>query len=145
MLKTLTLILSMAVMQEITKRCKDASEKNEFARIIDRDIARYYTLLAGARNTCCERFSATEILLVTDAVRGTLWLPDTVCYLADDVEEGIEHDKLDEKWSVDGKALVAKLRELSFAQTMSFVDATERFWTTPDKYVVGEAARELLA
>lgn len=144
MITTLTLILSLAVLSEIAKRCKRAPKADETTRIVDRDLARYYALLAGARNTCCERFSAAEILLVTDAVRGTLWYPDTVCHLADEVEEGIEHDKLDEKWGVDGQALVAKLKELNFAQTMSFVDATERFWTAPEKYAVNEAARELL-
>ncbi len=35
---------------------------------------------------------------------------------------------VDEKWEVDGKALVEKLRGLSDTQALALIDAAERFW-----------------
>ncbi|MCI0665672.1 MAG: hypothetical protein L0220_31840 [Acidobacteria bacterium] len=61
------------------------------------------------------------------------------------VEHGINRDGLDKKWKVDGMALVAKLRSLSFIENCALADAAERWWirvANKEKVQVEEALAE---
>lgn len=44
------------------------------------------------------------------------------------IADSIRLDRLDQKWEVDGPALVRKLQALSYAETIALVDLVERFW-----------------
>lgn len=71
-----------------------------------------------------------EWFLLFDATNGSItWdradaLPGQFIGVAD----AIEMDGLDKKREVDGRALVEKLKTMSFCQTVAWIDACERFW-----------------
>lgn len=77
--------------------------------------------------------SEGEASLIVDVVNGTIFDPVSVRYLWEDVADGIELDGLDEKWDVDGASLVAKLRGLTYTQTVAIIEAAERFWNLPTR------------
>ncbi len=77
-------------------------------------------------------FTEAEAMLVVDACNGTWWDPRTIDVLWAGVADACEIDHLDEKWHVDGPALVERLRRLTYAQCLAVVDAIERFWRDPN-------------
>jgi hypothetical protein len=59
------------------------------------------------------RFSIGELSLMLDVMNGAWLTPQpTGHHLAANVSDGIALDRLDQKWSIDGPAFNAKLREL---------------------------------
>ena len=100
--------------------------------IITRDLERLYTLYRRV----LKRTSLTidEACLITDALNGSLMTADTAHLLWASIEDAIKYEGLAEKWNVDGRALVEKLRcSLNETQTMAVIDAAERFWNN-EKY-----------
>ncbi len=65
-----------------------------------------------------------EALLILDAANGTLWEPHSAGLLWAEVDDSLA-DGLAEKWDVDGPALVAKLKALTYTQSLAVVDACE--------------------
>jgi hypothetical protein len=65
---------------------------------------------------------------MADVCNGTLFQAWSIPHLAEGVADGIEIDHADAKWSVDGPALLEKLRDFSPLKTYALVDAIERFW-----------------
>lgn len=95
----------------------------------DRDLARYYALLD--RELATLNLTPDEALAVLDALNGT-WLDEhAIPLLWADIEDAIRLDALDEKWSLDGPALLAKLKRLTFGQAFALADAAERWWRLP--------------
>lgn len=92
--------------------------------VAKRDLGRYYTLLDAVRPT----FSEAEASLILDACNGIVWDQRSVGFLWAEVADGIKLDGLDEKWGVDGGALVKRLRALPFAELQAIADASERWW-----------------
>lgn len=86
-----------------------------------------------------DRFSEEEASLLVDAFNGTLFSLDPRSELVMGVEESLQLDHLDEKWEVDGDALVAKLRRLSPGTAQAVVDGLQRFWTEGDDRGFAEA------
>ena len=104
--------ISMAenVLKQVEERGKARST------VITRDLDRLYTLYRRVlRRT---NLSLDEACLITDALNGSLMTADTAHLLWASIEDAIKYERLDEKWNVNGKALVQKhllfrLRELS--------------------------------
>lgn len=90
-----------------------------------RDLERYYDLLA--RDVRRLTLSEAEIMLLLDVSNGTLWEPTSIPLLYAEVENALQ-DGVEQKWGVDGLALVGKLRALSLGQTYALVDGLERAW-----------------
>ncbi|MEW8957836.1 MAG: hypothetical protein AB2448_01800 [Moorella sp. (in: firmicutes)] len=101
--------------------------------IISRDLERLYTLYRRALAQVT--LSVEEACLIVDALNGAKFEADTARLLWAEIEDACNLDHLDEKWQVDGQALVQKLRELNEIQALALVDAAERFWEASD---VGE-------
>ena len=80
-----------------------------------------------ARARLVGQFSAGELALIADSSNGTRWDAYSVPLLYANVEDGLD-DGLAEKWEVEGAALVAKLRALSYIEAAAIVDAVERWW-----------------
>lgn len=83
------------------------------------------------RRTRLPDFTESETSLLHDACNGVWHEPASTIRgaLAQGVEDAIDLDGLDEKWSVDGLALIEKLRGLDFIQEVKLVEDIERYWS----------------
>lgn len=105
------------------------------------DLAeRFAALVAEGARTADRLLSRDEWNLLADALNGFLWAPPLPAgaILAPEVASAIESGRLGEKWSVDGAALVAKLRQLDPAAAEAVAVAVRWFWSNhetidPDK------------
>lgn len=101
-----------------------------------RDLERYYLLLE--RELALVALSEAEWNLLRDASNGVIWEPwSAATMLWANTEDAIRLDGLDEKWSVDGEALVRKLRNLSAGAVWAVIDAVERWWAEQSAGVEG--------
>ncbi|HYE76048.1 MAG TPA: hypothetical protein VEF04_22065, partial [Blastocatellia bacterium] len=82
-----------------------------FSETLNTDLSRYYALLKRARMRLRELLSDGELALIIDVCNGW-WKsnPEDALALWHNVYDGIEMDGLDQKWKIDGKALVRKLK-----------------------------------
>lgn len=119
-----------------------AARGDNRSQIISRDLGRLYTLYRRALATV--PLTVEEACLLVDALNGALSGTDTAHLLWVEVEDACHLDHLDEKWQVDGPALVQKLRQLTDTQALALIDAAERFWNAPDvgQRNVREAVKE---
>jgi hypothetical protein len=106
---------------------------------ISRDLERLYTLYNRALATVS--LELNEAYLIVDALNGVLMDANNAKLLCAEIEDAIKLDHLDQKWQVDSKALVEKLRNLNEIQAMAIIDAAERFWQAQKD---GKNAEELL-
>lgn len=94
---------------------------------INRVADRYYELVRRSRVD----LSPSELDAVRDALNG--WLAEPAATIAGgpalEVEDALP-DGLAERHGIDGPALVAKLRGLTYAQEIALVDAVEQYWRT---------------
>lgn len=97
--------------------------------VAKRDLERYYETLRRSLPT----FGSQEALAILDTCNGTLWEPHTVRLIWANVEDAIRLEALDQKWNIDGAALVARLRSLSYAEALAVVDAAERYWCSAEE------------
>lgn len=104
------------------------SSRGDIAR---RDLARYYHVLASDLRAV--NLTEGEASLICDACNGTAFVDNrSISMLWAEIDDAIRLDGLDDKWHVDGPALVEKLRTLTWGQTAAIVDAVERFWADPN-------------
>lgn len=96
---------------------------------VNRDLERLYTLYKHALQEV--DLSTDEACLICDVLNGTWTDVTSARYLAAEVADGIKLNALDQKWEVDGKALVGKLDALDRLHALALVDAAERFWAVP--------------
>lgn len=107
-------------------------------RVIERDLERYYQLLRAARVEGKRVLSPDEQALIADNLNGSIFDAFSIQLLPHHVADGINLEGLDEKWDVDGRALIEKLEAMSPITIAAIVDAAERFWADvgsgePDK------------
>jgi len=104
------------------------ADRNSLGWAADRDLARYYTVLATSLRqvTLTER----EASLIVDAANGTLWDADSVRLLWAEIDDAIRHADLAAKHDVDGADLVRRIRDdWTPAERLAVVDACERYWS----------------
>jgi hypothetical protein len=119
------------LVEPVTERAKGSeSVEQSRASVARRDLGRYYDLLSAA----LERVSLTdpEALLICDTLRGTWLDTPTISLLWTEVEDACRLEGLDQKWAVDGAALVDRLRGMGLAELHSIADAAERFHLEPE-------------
>jgi hypothetical protein len=92
-------------------------------------MKRYFDLLKWQRRELKTMFSEGECGLILDSLNGT-WLGDNlnIRLIPANIEGAIDMDRLDDKWSVDGDELKAKLASLSVAQLYAVADAVDVWW-----------------
>ena len=92
---------------------------------INRLADRYYEIMRRSRID----LTPAELDAVRDALNG--WLAEPAATIAGgpalEIEDALP-DGLTDKWSIDGPALVAKMRALTYAQEVALVDAVEQYW-----------------
>lgn len=92
-------------------------------------VSRYAGLINRIHRDLKTRFSAAECGLILDALNGSYLRDDVnVMLLHASVEDSIVMDHLDRKWSVDGHALMLKLRECTAPDLYGIADAVEIWW-----------------
>jgi len=115
-----TVYLHDTVIPEIDARGESRSG------VISRDLLRLYTLYRrGLREV---RLTTNEACLLVDTLNDAIMDANTAPLLWQQVEDACRIDRLDEKWQVDGKALIEKLKNLDALHCLALVDAAERFW-----------------
>lgn len=102
------------------------AERGQRAPTINRDLTRLYFLYDRALRRL--DLTVDEACLIVDAMNGTIHDERTSLMFSFGVEDAIQLDGLDEKWGVDGKALMDKLSILDEIGCMAVVDAAERYW-----------------
>lgn len=110
------------MIEQLEARERDESSRSGLlARIVDRYAETVRRELPD--------LEVGEWKLLCDSLNGVIHEPaGHVGWFAAGVEDSIRLDKLDEKWKVDGKALIRKLSRMSFAQSLAVVDTAERYW-----------------
>lgn len=103
---------------------------------INRIADRYYEVMRRSRID----LTPGELDAVRDALNG--WLAEPAATISGgpalEVEDALD-DGLAERHGIDGRALVAKLRALTYPQEVALVDAVEQYWRTvaPDQVAEG--------
>lgn len=92
-------------------------------------LSRYFAALQMARRGLSKLLSDDEVSLILDVLNGVAF-HDQYGYqmIFAEVADGIELNKLDKKWKVNGKSLVAKVQGLNFCESVALADASERWW-----------------
>lgn len=73
---------------------------------------------------------AAEMSAVCDALNGALLQPAATIDGGIALEVSDAMPDLAAKWGIDGAALVEKLRDMSFAQSVSLLEHVEKYWST---------------
>jgi hypothetical protein len=106
-----------------------------------RDLERYYYMIRSQT----PKFSEPEARLLLDALSGIITEPHTARLLWAVVDDAIRLGRLDEKWRVDGRALVQRLRyDLCPFEALAVTDAVERVWNLMNDAKSGPVTDALL-
>lgn len=106
-------------------------ERREGARstVINDTLERYFWLVDVERRQLRQLLSDGEIALICDVLNGVMFAdPHSVNFVSMEVQDGISMDRLDEKWKIDGPALVQKLKGCSYGTMIALVDAVQMWW-----------------
>lgn len=134
---TLELCLPPEIVSEVAARISGGSYDRSRDQVVLNDLDRYYTGLAASLRAL--DLTVAEASLVTEALWSTFTYGTAVNGgVAADVEDLIRFEAADEKWNVDGVALVARLRAAGPAAETAIQDAVERV-----KGLCGEDERTL--
>jgi len=117
------LTLPPDLFQAVTSRVRGPRERSA---TIARDLGRLYDLYKLALREI--QLTASEACLICDVLNGTWMDVGSADTLWAEVADGIRLNGLDQKWGVDGEALIAKLKGLDRLTCLALVDAAERFW-----------------
>lgn len=78
-------------------------------------------------------FSSDEFHCIYDAVNGWATQIEEPLHLHQmlwlHMDDAIRDDSLDEKWNINGKALIEKLRALNPLETFAVVEMAEMYWS----------------
>ena len=99
-------------------------------RVAQRDLTRYYNLIALELRTVAAQLTLGEAALIVDAVRG-MFVTDQlieVRHLDAELADAIAYEDLATKWGVDGDTLLDTVRGWTAGQRLAVVDAAERYW-----------------
>ncbi|RIH81888.1 hypothetical protein [Calidithermus roseus] len=103
-------------------------------------LERYLYLVASELRDLAGQFSLAEVSLLADVVNGWHIEPHTVGLLWAEVADALEEGYA-EKWQVDGPVLVARLRNLTYGQTLALTDALQRWWAQGERAATVEGFR----
>lgn len=123
--KKLSVSLSPAATDFIAAR---AGQPPNTSGAISQTIERYAVILTRQRAELRKALSADEQALILDAVNGSLFYSYSIDMLWAEIADACELDHLDQKWNVDGAALVAKVRGAGIAGQAAIIDGAERWW-----------------
>lgn len=132
--------MPLSLVSEVESRVGQKSRSD----VVSRDLDRLYSLYRRAIGSL--DLTIQEASLILDVLTGSIYDVATAPMLWAAVDDRIRLDRLDEKWGIDGTALVEKLKSLNDVQALAIIDAGERFWYGDKKYQdlpFEEAVKEL--
>lgn len=95
------------------------------------------TRKGAGRKRSALTLSVNESLLIIDALNGTIVEPTLAEQLIPfEISDAVALDHLDQKWSVDGPALIEKLSRLTHEAAIELLAQIEKFWS--DEYHVAD-------
>lgn len=138
------LITNKQVTRQLQSRVRCFSESPELqaynvGQRVESDLTRYYLTIDETLKSL--HFSRGEALMMCDICNGTLFFlngisPSSIpMMLYAEIYDGIQIDQTDQKWDVDGKAFLKRVKAFTPMQAIAVIDAIERFWTD-DTYQV---------
>ena len=123
---------------DVRERARDGVTLSAVAQ---RDLERYYATLKASLLDV--DLTEAEALLIVDACNGLLVEPHSVGFLWAQISDAIRLEGLDQKWGIDGSALVEKIRSWTYAQNLAAQDAAEKWWMICDDGERGETLRRV--
>jgi hypothetical protein len=127
MAQGINVYLQYDVINALRKRNKNGESIGWFA---NQEIERLYALYEDALNSI--KLTQSEACFIVDMLNATIMDEKSARMLWAEADDAIKLDNLDQKWIVDGEALISKLRGLTTIQAMAIVDASNRFWATDE-------------
>lgn len=98
--------------------------------VVNQQLKRYFDLLDQCRRDLRALLNDAECGLLLDVCNGVMFAdPVSIRHLWGEVADAIKLDRVDQKWAVDGAALVEKLKGLSMGHLLAIVDSTELWWS----------------
>lgn len=116
--------LTGALHEQVQQRVDDGETLSFAAK---RELERHCQILA--LDLARVDLTPDEAMLLLDALNGATWEGWSATLLWANGEDSLPG--LADKWGVDGRALVQKLRALTPGQSLAVVDAAERWWRRP--------------
>lgn len=93
---------------------------------VEEILNRYKELIAIEKRNL--GLTKNEAMLIVDSLNATIKDMMVIHGLEYNIEDGIHYEGLDEKWEVDGKALVEKLKSMNNLQRLAILDCVEYYW-----------------
>lgn len=93
---------------------------------VEEILNRYKELIAIEKRNL--GLTKNEAMLIVDSLNATIKDMMVIHGLEYNIEDGIHYEGLDEKWEVDGKALVEKLKSMNNLQRLAILDGVEYYW-----------------
>lgn len=93
---------------------------------VEEILNRYKDLIAMEKRDL--GLTKNEAMLIVDSLNSTMKNLMVVQGLAFNIEDGIHYEGLDEKWEVDGKALLEKIKNYNNLQKLAILDGVEYYW-----------------
>ena len=91
------------------------------------------------------RFSKGELMLFIDVMNGTMLRPGLAGqHLHSNVVDGVDLDKLDEKWEIDNLSLMEKMNNCTYFQFACIELWCQAFWHRCDDLDIDEYVTRLL-
>lgn len=123
--KKLSVSIRPDIMAEVEKRV----EYDNVSGALNKSLERYFALLARSLAEWRSQLSDAECSLILDATNGTAFADTfSLSHLWAEIADAVSLDGLDRKWSVDGAALVEKIRSSGMIGQAALIDASERWW-----------------
>lgn len=97
------------------------------AQTAQRDLERYYQVLATELATVAKTLTTRQALAIADATNGTLIDVRTARMLHHEIEDALA-DGIADKWQIDGAKLLDTVRSWTTSQRLAVLDAIERWW-----------------
>jgi len=127
--KKTSVTISDTLLEELRLHFGDGHDNMNVSFSLSRLIGRYSYILYAHRAELHSKFSDNELSLILDSCNGVAFMEIvSMRLLWANIADGIDIDQLDDKWEVDGAALVDKLRSLSLMENIAMVDAIKCWW-----------------
>lgn len=119
---TIHLSPALAKLREISKE----NPSQGFGGMLTTIVERYNEIVRRKKLNLSE----AEWNLIRDTMNASCYWdrPDSILVLPIAVRDSIELDKADEKWDVDGTALLEKLGSADYSDLCAIVDRVETWW-----------------
>ena len=127
MAKGINVYLQEDIISSLQERNKNSEPVGAMA---NREISRLYSMYAEALKET--KLTEAEAMFIVDILNSAIMDERSARMLWAEAEDACRLDSTHEKWDVDAKAIVEKLRGFNLLQLMAIVDASDRFWTTDD-------------